>query len=103
MTTPAYIGRELYLQTLVKSPSAKYTQLIHVVDNDTIKSIVEILLNVYKGDIHLEKREHALFVKYRSVIRRIITNKTHYKEKKVLLKSNPRLVKAAVKVLLREI
>jgi hypothetical protein len=103
MSTPAYIGRELYLQTLVNCTRAKYEQLIHVADNDTIRSIVEILLNVYKGDIHLDQSELDLFAQYRSVIKTIVANKTHYKEKKVLLKSHPLIVQKAVKVLLRAI
>jgi hypothetical protein len=103
MTARGYIGRELYLHTLANSSREKYQQLIHVVDNSTIKSIVEILLNVYKGDIHLDQSEIGVFRGYKNVIKRLITNKSHYKEKKELLKSHPDIVKKAVKVLLRAI
>jgi hypothetical protein len=103
MSGPAYIGRELYLRALRRATPAVYEQLIHVADNATVKCIVEILVNVYKGDVPLEKSELDIFKRHRSAIKSIIRNTTHYKEKKVLLKSNGVLVKKAVQVLLRVI
>jgi len=103
MSGPAYIGRELYLGALKRSTPALYEQLITVADNATIKCIVEILVNVYKGDVPLDKGELDIFKTHRDVIRRIIAINTHYKEKKLLLKSNPLIVKKAVQVLLRVI
>jgi hypothetical protein len=103
MSKPGYIGKEIYLRTLMRSSVAAYEQYIDVINNETILCIVEILINVVKGDIHLNQSEIHLFATNRSTINRIITTRTDYKSKKVLLKSHPRVVKTAVKVLLREV
>jgi hypothetical protein len=84
---------------LLKSPRReRYEELVNSVDNTTIKAILEIVLNIYRGDIHLSTEDVKLFRSYTRVFKRLTSVKPPLQAKRALLKNNIGLVNRIIRV-----
>jgi len=98
MRRPGYIGR-MHVINLLKSPRReRYEELVNSVDNTTLKAILEIVLNIYRGDIHLSTEDVKLFRSYTRVFKRLASVKPSLQAKRTLLKNNIALVNRIIRV-----
>ena len=68
------------------------------VDNDTVRAIIEIVLNVYKGDIHLSTEDVEVFKKYTHMFRTLTSVRHSLPSKRKILSDNSHLVSRVIRV-----
>jgi hypothetical protein len=67
------------------------------VDNDTVRAIIEIVLNVYKGDVQLSTDDVEVFKKYKHVFRVLTSVRHSLSIKRKILSDNSNLVSRVIR------
>ena len=98
MSQPRYADRMHVIDLFRTSHNARYKQLTKCVDNETIRALLEIVLNVYKGDVVLSGDDVVIFKKYAHVFKKLTSVKSTLPFKRTLQSDNTYLIGRILRV-----
>jgi hypothetical protein len=82
------VKRKEYLSLLSKSKDKKRRKLlVDLADNNEIKAVSEIILNILKGNVPLTRAQRRKLQKYQKIMRLITQRSTSSKKRKKLINS----------------
>ena len=103
MPLPRFLSFLNILQTLWRASLDKRKEILTHINNEVIKSLAELSLNLLKGSIPLDERQKNQFRVWKGIIKKIASKRVSLSRKKRLLIDNPRLLGAIIYAILKYI
>ena len=100
MKEPLFMKNIDILKHIYKTKNTNKRKLLEHLDSSTVKSIVEVALNILKGTIPLSDVEKSKLRVSKSDIKSLVKKNLSLRDKKSILLKNVRLVSLIIKPLL---